>query len=357
MKKDNRKNRIFLSVLKKHWALIWLVCAILGVGTFFVFADYTGLTSVKRVVSTVSSPGKLFSSNSMREDITNHRLTTRAYTVTVCNYAQDDSVHANPSKIKYNLVAKIKVLFNEQYYTLPELYAVGTQEARDAYNEYINKISLRTYSVTQIMEDNGTVSDSRQLVGPSFETTFSNRELTENRPSTGQFTVTFAEQDISQTRPDFYIELEATPTTGEALNPLKGRLYAVQSSGGATAWNGSFQETNVSSVNYDFYNYILKGSGKGIVTVTWTTSKFAVNPFFFEIENNDLITYSQAPEGGSLEQNGKYVNKSDGTSEMKIKVDSEKKNRYTFQLYKLDENASYLNPGRYISAVFSAGVE
>lgn len=366
MKKNKRGNRIFLNVLKKHWALIWLVFAIVGVSAFFVVANYTGLTSVKRVITTQSTPGKMFSSNSLREvsgdsrdNVPNHRLTMKAYTVTVGNYSQDNHDKANPQPITYTLLAEINVLYGGHYYSMAELAA--KPEAAAEYTRYVGIIDSGSFTITQTKDNN---QDPDPAVQPfrfsstnGFSTSFTGH-LTENVPSTGQYSVSFADQqhDLPEL-PEIYIQITATPSGG-ATDALKGRLYAVEKSGEATAWNGSFQEVNVNTLNYDFYNYILKGSGKGVVTVSWNTSKFAVNPFFFN-GGATFKTYEAGDleEGEEILESGKVKRKSNGYAEMKIKVDSQDVNRYTFQLYKTEDNGSYLNPSQYIVTTFSAGEE
>ena len=367
MKKNKRNNRIILNVLKKHWALIWLVFAIVGVSAFFVAANYTGLTSVKRVVTTQSSPGKMFSSNSLREvsggldSVPNHRLTTKTYTVTVGNYAQDNHDKANPQHITYELCAEINVLYDGHYYTMTELGNITAAAAE--YTRYEGLINDGTFTITKTKENNQDPDPAETpfRFGSSYggyEHTYYNCHLTENVPSTGQFSVSFADQQHDlPSKPEIYIQITATPSGG-ATDALKGRLYAVEKSGEATAWNGSFQEVNVDTVNYDFYNYIIKGSGKGVVTVSWDTTKFAINPFFFG-EGATFKTYEAGDleEGDVILEGGKVKRKSNGRAEMKIKVDSQVMNRYTFQLYKTDENGPYSDLGNYINTTFTAGTE
>ena len=88
----------------------------------------------------------------------------------------------------------------------------------------------------------------------------------------------------------------------------------------STTWTGSFAETTADS--YDAFNYIIKGQGKGTVTLTWDNSQLEINKVF--LENNSLSVTSE----GSM-------------SSLTIEVDSTVgQNRYDIQFYKT-ENGSY----------------
>ena len=343
-----------LNVLKKHWPLIWLVCAAIGVGSFIALADYTGLTSVKRVASTVAAPGELFSSNVMRSAVSNHRITSSEYTVTVCNYEQDNPSVFNSLDITYTLEAEINVFYDGHYLTMAELAA----NYPTAYTSYLSKFSGRTYSIKQTMENGTPILDPQEIVfnsGNNYKATFDTKKLTKDLFSTGNFMVKFDLAELQNTTPEFYIHVKATPTGG-SVQEIEGRIYAVESSSEASAWQGVFQEEFVSTTDYDFYNYIISGNGTGIVEITWNPAKFALNPFFFSsAAGNSFETYTDA-EGGVLSYDGKVLTK-DGVSKTRLKVNSGIQNRYEIQLYKTEITSSYTganDANNHISCSFTA---
>ena len=92
--------------------MIWMItAALLTTGAFITLAAYTGVHSVKRVVTTTASPHNLFSSNCLisKSNPEPKRLTSTQYTVTVCNYEQNQPSLANPEDIPYTLTAYLMV--------------------------------------------------------------------------------------------------------------------------------------------------------------------------------------------------------------------------------------------------------
>lgn len=361
MRNENRSKINILHKVKKHWALIWLLVAIAGTGAFFAFADYTGLTSVKRVVTTVAAPGELFSSNSMRASLSNHRLTRTEYTVTVCNYEQDDPNTFNPSDISYTLYAEINVLHNGEYLTMSELQI----RFPDVYTEKYALIGNRTYSIKRTMENGTPRYESAKILNASnnFSATYTECSLTKDVSSTSNFLVTFDSAEAQNTSPDFYIHISATPTSGSSQK-LEGRLYSVKNTSEASAWRGTFRENDYATTDYDFYNYTLSGSGVGIVEITWNPAKFAINPFFFGNTDVSFKAYSdEEASGGERSYDNKVLTIGEGAnrrSKTRIKVNSSLRNYYEFQLYKTETESSYTGSNsadNHISCVFLPGME
>ena len=354
MKKSNQFKKKKLNILKKQWPLIWLICAAICVGSFIAFADYTGLTSVKRVASTVAAPGELFSSNIMREAVSNHRITSSEYTITVCNYEQDNPGVYNSSDIVYTLEAELNVFYDGNYLTMSQLQ----DRSQEAYNSYLTKITNRTYSIKKTMEDGTPILDPQEIVlnaANGYKKEFASCRLTKDQFSTANFMVKFDAEELRNLTPEFYIHVKATPVEGP-VQVLEGRLYAVENSSEATAWQGVFQEEFVSTTDYDFYNYIISGNGTGIVEITWNPSKFEINPFFFsDSAENSFETYTET-EGVSYD--GKVLTK-DGVSKTRLVVNSSQKNRYELQLYKTEKTSSYTGnnaANNHISCTFTSNL-
>ena len=173
----------FFRKLKKHWITVWLVVAIIAVGTFITFASYTGIYSVKRVVSTTASAGVLFSSNSMQSytgnDIPSRHITTSqasgnySYNLTVCDFAQSDPLtrYKSDSGIPYNLTAQLYVKVNGNYYPVNDTTNVSPEIRTHA--------ASRTFSI-QYSSDGGTsvASDNNPIsLSGGNEVSFSSQNI------------------------------------------------------------------------------------------------------------------------------------------------------------------------------------
>ncbi len=94
-----------IKLIKKFhftWITVWLVLAALIFSSVVGYATYTGITSLKRVVSTKPGAGILFSSNYMKQGSTAQvsieyhsesefgEGVNPEYNMTVCNFSQGD---------------------------------------------------------------------------------------------------------------------------------------------------------------------------------------------------------------------------------------------------------------------------
>ena len=122
-------------IMKKFsitWITVWLFIIAVAFSMFIGYATYTGITSLKRVVSTRAGAGLLFSSNYMKSsenpqtsieyrnysEFTNNNgeplETNPEYNMVVCNYSQGDkSTWYTANDINYSITAKL--LLNEKY--------------------------------------------------------------------------------------------------------------------------------------------------------------------------------------------------------------------------------------------------
>ena len=91
-------------------------------------------------------------------------------------------------------------------------------------------------------------------------------------------------------------------------------------------------------MDYDFYNYIISGSGAGTVDILWDSDKFEINKFFFTSELSG-VTFVGGLETIS-EGNAEYPSYT-GWQKVTINVNSLTKNRYELQLYKTQAGTSY----------------
>ena len=140
--------------IKKHWIHIWLLMALAASVALISFGAYTGLKSVKRVVTTKAVSTVLFSSNCMMTTTNNKKINTPQFTATVCNYDQNNQDDINPSAITYNLLAEIRVLKGERYLTMSEL-ATALGANSDEYRSYVSTLDDRTYTIQKTGDDAG----------------------------------------------------------------------------------------------------------------------------------------------------------------------------------------------------------
>ena len=110
-----------LRKLKKHWITVWLVAVSVILGTFVAYAIYTEVSTVKRVVTTESSPKELFSSNCMYASLYERRIPATEFNVTVNNFDLDSPEIPNQSEIQYTLTARLEVKHNGTIKTFGEL--------------------------------------------------------------------------------------------------------------------------------------------------------------------------------------------------------------------------------------------
>lgn len=334
-----------LHKIAKYWTLMWLILSITAVLTLAVLGAYTGVNSVKHVLSTQAPSGVLFSSNSLKATTDNgtvsstQRLSSLIYDITVCNYEQIKAAEPNPEDIIYNLTASLQVRIDDKYTDLSSL-----DEAEKA--NYVTLLQDRHYKLKMQQDDGSgdTAGTEYDLVTENnYQCTFAGLRLTGNVLSTDVFRITFDTSELEDTEPDFYIFIKAAPVSPSGIEPVKNLYCAAQSASEASAWSGSLLESDSKTVDYDFYNYIISGSGKGTIEVMWDSTMFEVNPFFLEMVNRNADTIP----------GGKY----DGWSKITLDVDSTKENRYDIQLYK---NSSVItsytgdyNASQYIDCIFT----
>ncbi len=327
------------NMLKKNWTRVWLVCMIIALGSLVAYAAYTEVSSIKRVVSTQDSPSEPFSSNCMRKDITSRRLTAEAFDVWVCNFDQNFPKDYSSTEITYTMEAELKVKIGPTYYSFSDLQSHVTPEE---YSAYVTKAA--NYSIYKKQDDYSGVVDPIVTKyfnsGNNFTVTFASDTLAANKSSTDIYTVNVDPADLNNPETQFFVFVTADPNG--ALSTLSARLYATKNSEEQAAWRGEILEDLTSGKDYDFYNYIVTGSGSGTVKIYWDDSVFELNKFFLDIE-----TLTVEDSDDSTNYNGWKM--------VEIQVNSAtKKSRYEIQLFKVQEDDSVADPSAHIACVFEA---
>lgn len=338
-----------LKTLRKHWTRVWLIAILLmSGGIYMTYAVYTEVSSVKRVVSTQAAPVEMFSSNCMRPDISSRRLSSAEYSVTVCNFDQDKPTIYNPATISYTLHAELQIKQGDNYTNLATYLNTLDQlnaEQLAIYNDYLTKAAKYfIYKTEDDVTGPVTASENKFTVGNDFSVTLTADSLAAQHSSVDKYKVKIDPDSINLTNTDIFVHVWADPTEPSNLSTIATRLYGTAISENAATWSGSFNEQNCDTVDYDFYNYIITGSGAGTIDILWDPEKFEINKFFFNtslsgvnfVDSSSPTTITNSDtKYGNGKDNGKYV----GWSKITIRVDSITKNRYELQLYKTKSNS------------------
>ena len=348
-----------LKIIKRHWITVWLITAVLAVGVFFTFASYTGIYSVKRVVSMKPSAGVLFSSNSMQtyasaSSISARHLTTAqssgdyTYNLTVCDFAQSDPLtrYVSETGLVYDLTAQLCVKINDNYYPINDSTNVSNDIRSDASGKHFS-IQYVSNGGTDVSASNQVQSLSGGAVVPYNSQVILPQQNGSVLPNgTNKYAITFDEYELGDNQTiDYYVKVMATPTDG-SLDPIACYLYLTKSVAQDSAWTGSLRERS-GLAGYDAYNYVVEGSGTGTVTVRWNSTYIDVSEIFLAQNNltNTVVTET-ADAGGNV---WKYFELEVGNE-----VSGTVINRYEIQLFKNNENGNYSNVASYISCSYVA---
>lgn len=291
-KKNNNKMRLRAAVI---------IFGVLLIGGLVVNTAYISLNIVKRVVSTQGSSGTPFSSNYLLlvpKDTTAYAVKNiycskgvdyAEFAINVCNYVQNDPSMVNGNDIRYTFV-------------LTQQNSDGTP-------------NTEAFSGLSVKDNDGVSHEFTDGV-----CRISDRCLVGNTKSVDTYSIVIPKQMVNTV--DLRVEAVPTDSSYSAVNGNKlGRVFTFSEHYvSSNTWTGSFSEMTADS--YDAFNYIIKGQGKGTVTLTWDPSQLEINRVF--LENNGLSVTSE----GSI-------------SKLTIEVDSTAgQNRYDIQFYKT-ENGIY----------------
>ena len=253
-------------------------------------AAYINRNSVKRVVTTQGGGGTAFSSNylslsssdaySIKNISFPESENAMSFEITVCNYVQNDPSKVNDKDIVYTLTLTLLNNNNQE---------ITTEYSGLAVN------------------------------GIAYKGEITGQTLKGKTKSVNEYTVTVPKAFVEDGVRMKAVAVPEEGSKGAVNNSTLGRIfvfsYAIDS---AMTWTGSFVETTVEG--YDGFNYVIKGQGKGTVTLTWQTSQLEMNKFFLDNYTNN-------------------VTRSDGKKTLTLDVDSDIINRYDIQFYKVEGGA------------------
>ena len=315
--------------IAKYPITVWMLTSGFALCTVaVVYAAYNGTADVKRVVSTQASSGTVFSSNYMNSgsELSVKGLRTAAdgnfiCNVTVCNYDQLNLGNPAHSQITYDFTAELlRYDLTEQYLRVDTI-----QEKEDGNG---NKV----FYVQKKMDDNVVVTTDPEhdLNTGTFSFTYSGQTLAGGTSNKDSYDICFDSEEVKKDAAELFIRVTATPTVESAqLNggvPTLSSIISVsQGRSIETGWHGSLNESITS--DYDGYNLIIEGSGKGTIDILWDSREFTINPAF-KIINSSKLT-------------GETSTDTEGWKKVTLTVNSTEENRYVVQFYKKKANASY----------------
>ncbi len=306
-----------IKILKKHWIAVWLVLAVLGIGTSVVFAEYIAEKNrIQRVAANVAGTGQPFDSNYMivgAPSFNNIPFASGTETwcpidVKIWNYNRANPQKTYKGALSYTLTAQLVDIQGNVLDDRLGSYLIGIKADNDSDYTYFDP---QSYDETDgyFME----VETGRQYP--------SDYSMTEHR-YTLRFPVSFLTNN-----PGIYIKLVATPSDMDRLSPISGIFgVTMQETTLPKGWNGTFNDDN-SKTDYDSFNYLITGSGKASITFSWNTDYLVVNAYNL---TDYGLTVTPDPDRP-------------GWSRTQFLADASVRYRYDFQMYMTSNLEDELN--------------
>lgn len=314
--------RLIRQLNQKQREVLWIIPVILLVvfAISWTLAAYTGINSVKRVVSTHGSGGVLFTSNylvSVSRDAETASVKRITYSgtsdpsifVSVCNYEQGNRTAVHDTPILYNItVTLVDKSGNPITEEMPEDFPQKDTEGNDL--DLTDWVS--SYSVTWKKPTGGPVLQPFTLGTEGYQVVFENVTLPAGIPYADYYQITLNGKLLEYVG----VKVEALPTD-TALPKLGRVLYAsIQTVTQKAQWNGIFtDDTNIPSKEYDGFNYRIYGVGAGEFTLSWDTR-------FVDIGKWDLEKLAVLPT------------ETDGVKTITLPVNSADVSEYSIRFYR-----------------------
>ena len=286
--------------LKKYWAIVWLVAALLSCFGIYAYAKYGDAHNVaKRVVRTGKNYTNLFSSNYLTISNPAHPKTqiegfssNTNFDIEIWNYDRKHPTNFCHEDITYTLTAKLVYPSGESYAD----YTTGTINSVLDDGDVIN-----LYRVTTVATANGTTSTSTLVGKLGYSTTDASvavsqtinmdttvdppialKLLAEDGSTSHSYKLEFPSDLIDK---NVYVYLKAEPVTSDlALDNIGGYFYVkTQTVNLSTGWTGAIGESTTSTdentlpKKYEAYNFIITGSGTETMRLCWDADMFTPN--------------------------------------------------------------------------------
>ena len=324
MKETLKKMQTFFKKMTKKQWIILAACVIgLCISGTVVYAAYTRVNVVKRVVSTGEGVGNLFASDHMSATIT--MLTKKTYTdnsqapvitVKVYNYPYPKKSAYRSDVTNYTLTA-----------TLKKTDGVGNYY--DLTSEEISALSGLDYNVTY------KGNSFRFGTGNTVTKVFDNCFVPGGDFNMDTFTVQLDRGEISDITPRMYcVELTARPQDTD-LPTLHGYVMAKYIKSAAGGWSGRLERLD-NNKEYDAYNYILEGSGSGKITFSWNSNYVTINRSFLQNKNYTFYINGTEVAGNASLTEADVPTNANGIKSLTVIVNSNERGRYEIPFFKVD---------------------
>ena len=258
----------------------------------------------------------------MYADLYQRRIPSSEYSVNINNFDLNSPEVPNPALIQYTLTSQLYVDYEGTIMSMSDLRTTLADDTAK-YNEIVSRATGYKIGKSQDNNTSGIIPSPTMIEFSSandFQIVFGTSASYETLPggslSTDKFKVMIPESDFGKTSPEFYIYVKADPVDS-SLNDIQTLLYGSKNVVITASWTGTLAERNTSSIDYDFYNYVITGSGSGKLDIMWDPNWFDVNEFFFN-SNLSGVTFENGNYRPTPIDGGTY----DGWNMVTIIVDS-----------------------------------
>ena len=320
-----------LKKLTKNWITIWLVIAAISFTSIVVYATYTRVTVAKRVISTGAGAGDMFSSDILLSTITQIKRVSYS----------DDQATPNVSLNFYN-------------YPYPKKSACGADDTLYNVTTTLGKLSDTNQFVELTASEIADLSKKYEIVNNEKENdsfvfgtdglvsrTFIGCSIEGGDFNANTFTLKFDPAELKDSDPKGYcMQIIAKPDDLE-LPTLRGIVLVRYNKAADTGWNGKVEDLNADT-NYDGFNYVIKGDGKGKITFSWDSTAVTINQQFLHNPNVKFYVNDTEVQGSdSFDEESSIITTNGDIKTLTLVVDSRTRNRYDVQFYKIDPAIDY----------------
>lgn len=319
----------FWSKVKKHWISIWLVIAVMAFTTVISYAAYTRVTVAKRVISTGEGAGLPFGSDLMSSTV--KKIKRMPFS------DQNDVPDVPLSVFNYPYPRRSSCGIDETLYDLT--VTLGTLDALSEFSPLTGSDITNLGTGYSVIEEQGEQRSFIFGTDDQITHTFSDCSIAGGNYNSNLFTLKFDQAELTAAVPKGYcIKMQAVPADSE-LPTLTGYVLVRYIKTADSGWSGEL-ENLTANTDYDAFNYIIKGSGKGNFTFKWNANKVAINQQFLQNSDVKFLINDEVVSGNDEFTEDDITKGADGFRTLTIVVDSSKSNRYDVHFYKVNNTQS-----------------
>lgn len=324
-----------IKFIKKQWLRVWIIAAVISLSTMGVMAAYISANStMKRVVVSTSSQGKLFSSNVLVEDGQNTYIPRYFPQL-------NDTMETYPVDIylwNYSVTNPARWYSDDINYTITFTFTDSEGTALTA-----DDIGSRAVIIAD-KDDNTLVTLDGTT--PTLTYTKSGESLPYNAAisAEGKYTLKYDGNWSLDNDTDICVKVDVQLNNGDDatryqdLSPLGGIIGLKKStSAESTGWQAyiSEQADGKPVTDCDGFNMVVSGSGEATITIKWDTRYLGCNRNFYNNTINSFGTYEDTTQEVTYTAPGAGSN----IATLVIKADTassatSNRNRYDIQFYK-----------------------